>query len=365
MVSDPNREAGFTMVELVMALTVMSIGVVGAMSVFNSSFAVAAQASIRSRAVALATSEIEAYRAVPYAEVAVDPVVSVETRQDRGVAFTVERGVTAADGASILAAYKQATISVSWRDHSGPHAVVQTTLLYPGGLGPHVDAVPPPPPPAAGTPPPPPAASAVSATPVVDVGGSEPAFDLAWSIVDESNLAGFSVRYTTGSDNVIVTESLPPGSRAFRVAGLSSATTYTFEVGSRPTSGATWVWTAADPVTTASAATTACAIGAPAIDPAQVRRRPPGQGGTLLENPTFSVNSSGSCHGLRIAYRPTKSGAVVSKHVGGSSGLRTRTLEDTTAKWDSGTHLIELYDDADVLRATVKLLVCDSASACR
>ena len=347
-----------------MALTVMTIGVLGAISVFNSSFAVAAQASIRSRAVALATSEIEAFRAIPYADVPIDTSASTEARAVVGVTFTIERAVTPADEATIPAAYKQATVSVSWSDHAGVHAVVQTTLLYPGGLGPHAASATTTAP-ATANPSPPLSPLDVTATPASDPGGSDRAVDLAWTIVDDTNILGFSVRYTTGNDLVVVTDTLPAGSRALRVGGLSSGTSYTFEVGSRASSGAASVWSAATPVLTEAALTADCSIGAPAIDPARVQRRAPGQGGTLLVNPTFSVNTSGSCPGLRVSYRPTKSSEVVSRPLGGSSGLRPRSLEDIGAKWDSGTHLIELHDDAGVHRATVKLLVCDGANACR
>ena len=354
------------MVELVVSLTVMAIGVLGAVSVFNSSFAVAGQAGIRSRAVALTTSEIEALRAIPYATLPVEPDTVIETKRIAGVAFTVERGVTMADDELVPGAYKRATVAVSWTDHAGGHVVVQSTLLYPGGLGPH--------PGASGTSvevareeeaAAPQMPLHITAGLVAEPSGLEPAVDLSWTVADDSNLGGFGVRYATGPSQVVVTESLPPGSRAFRVTGLSSETTYGFEVGARSSSGETWVWGSPAAVTTPAAASASCSIGAPAIDPSQVERRPVGHGGTLLVNPTFSVNTSGTCPGLRLSYRPTKHTGVVSKPLGGSSGLRTVALEDVPAKWDSGTHLVELHDDANVLRATVKLLVCDSASACR
>ena len=354
---------GFTMVELVVSLTVMAVGVLGAMSVFNSSFSVAGQASSRSRAVALATSEIEAVRAVPYGEVTVGGETDVRARLVGGTTFSIERGATSADEGPVAGAYKRVAVVVSWRDHGGEHSVAQSTLLYPGGLGPHVGATSTVPVPGGGAGPAPP--QAVTATPATDLADAEPAVDLAWSSVDEFHVAGFSVRYQTGLSQVVVTDSLPPGSRALRVSGLSAATTYTFEVGARSTTGSATVWSAAPPLTTPLAVSAACTIGTPALDPAQVERRSPSQGGTLLVNPTFSVNTSGSCAGLRIAYRPTKHAVIVSKPLAGTTGLRTRSLEDLPTKWDSGTHLIELYDGTDIRRATLKFLVCDRASSCR
>src|SRR5687768_4742080 len=59
-------EAGFTLVELVASLTVLAVGIVGVIGVMNGSFRVAAVTSARSKAVAVATQEIEALRAQEY-----------------------------------------------------------------------------------------------------------------------------------------------------------------------------------------------------------------------------------------------------------------------------------------------------------
>lgn len=357
-------EWGFTMIELMVSLTVLTIGVVGAIGVFNSSFSVAGQASIRSRAVSLATREIEAFRAIPYDRVVFTLAADSATESFGGITFTIQKAVTPADESTVTNAYKQATVSVSWTDHGGTHAVDQTTIVYPGGLGPHPDV------PATtsatisvGVPFPP---NPLTAAPPANTSDAETAVDLAWLVSDATNVSSFVLRYTTGGSVVVVTDTLPAVSRALRVTGLSAATAYTFQIASKSSTGALSGWVSSQSIITTAPPTAECTIGTPAIDPAQVARKSANEGGTLVVNPVFSVNTSGTCAGLRIEYQPSKHAAVVSRPLDGTSGLRTKSLEDAPVKWDGGSHFVDLYDGAGVKRATVKLLVCESAAkACR
>jgi type IV pilus assembly protein PilV len=61
------RHEGFTIVELVVALTVIAVGVFGAMQVFLGSLKTTPFAESRTRATALAGREVERMRAAPYA----------------------------------------------------------------------------------------------------------------------------------------------------------------------------------------------------------------------------------------------------------------------------------------------------------
>jgi hypothetical protein len=181
-------------------------------------------------------------------------------------------------------------------------------------------------------------------------------------VTNSANVSGFVVRYTTGASTVEVTDSLPATSRTLRVTGLSAATAYTFSIASKSSTGALSAAVSSQSITTATPPTATCTIGTPGIDPAAVSLKRAKDGGTLSINPVFSVNTSGSCTGLRIEYRPTKHAAPISRILDGTSGLRTKALEDAPVKWDGGSHFVDLYDGVGVKRATVKLLVCESTA---
>ena len=358
---DEHRESGFTMVELMVSLTVITIGVLGAVGVFNSAFSVAAQASIRSRAVGIATQHIEAVRGVPYDDLIVSPTVRTHSQRVGATTFNVSKAVTGADAHGITGAYKQATVTVTWKDLAGTHVLDQATFVYPGGRGPHqaipvtttssVDKVPPAPNPFSAAAPP--TGTDASAT-----------VDLSWGVADASPLTGFSVRYATGGATVVVTDSLPATARTLRVTGLSAATTYSYQIAAKSLAGTMSLWGSSQAITTASAPATACVIGTPSIDPSRVPTSTTTLGG-LSTNPVFSVNTSGSCSALSVVFRTSSTGPDVTRSLLGSSGFRTRSLDESGFAWDPGPHFVELYDGAGVKRATVKLTVCGSSKTCK
>src|SRR5688500_4026690 len=63
---DTSSDSGFTLVEVLVASTVLTIGIVGAVQVMHSSFDVASRTSARARAVAAAVDEIETARSTPF-----------------------------------------------------------------------------------------------------------------------------------------------------------------------------------------------------------------------------------------------------------------------------------------------------------
>lgn len=349
-------DEGFTLVELMMSLTVIAIGVVGVIGIVNSSFMVAAGASARARAVSVATQHVEALRAVPYDELEISEEATSTVQVVGGTAFTVEQAITRAHASTVLDAYKKAYVAVSWTDRAGFHAIHQSTLVYPGGRGPVASTA---------TTSPPSPVTPLAPNPLTAqkaaTGTDEAAVDLAWTVTDPSHIATFVVQYTTGSSTVLVTESLPSDSRTLRVNGLSAATTYRFQIAAASASGARSGWTFADPVTTDPSATGACVIGTPSVDPPRVARRPSSEGATLVVDPVFSVNTSGPCGALTIRYEPTRNDEA-SRPVGGTSGLRTALIGGRTTRWDVGATFVELFDATGTKRATVKLQVCEQGS---
>lgn len=72
----PMADDGFTLVELMVSLTVLAVGVISVVGVMHSSFRVAGAARSRARAVAVATREIGGLRAVPWASLPVSDGVT-------------------------------------------------------------------------------------------------------------------------------------------------------------------------------------------------------------------------------------------------------------------------------------------------
>ncbi|MBW3615076.1 MAG: fibronectin type III domain-containing protein [Actinobacteria bacterium] len=354
------------MVELMVSLTILAVGIVGVVGVFNSSFSVAAGASSRSKAISLATREIEAFRAMKYNDVLVSNVTTTLTEQIGGLTYTIEKAVTWADETSINQAYKLATVAVSWADGAGVHQVHQSTILYPGGLGPFTgtsSAT------STSSSNAPPAPTALTATLPAGADG-ETGVDLAWTMssTDLELVERFVVQYSTNSFATVheVTSTIPKESRDFRVTGLSAGTTYSFRVAAQSPAGTRSSWSPTASATTTASSTTTCTIGTPAVTPSKIERKSANDGATLVSDPVFSVNTSGSCSGLRIVYKPTVTTSQSLVLSSSSGGLFTGQLAGTTTPWDVGPHIVDLFDSASVKRGQVVLTVCDrNAKDCR
>lgn len=349
------------MVELMVSLTILAVGIVGIVGVFNSSFTVAAGASSRSKAVSLATREIEAYRAMKYSDVAVTNLTTTVTEQIGGLTYTIEKAVTWLDEDTISQAYKQATVVVSWGDGSGVHQVHQSTILYPGGLGPFTGTASTAPSSSSNAPPAPLTLAAALPSGV----DGETSADLTWTMPTSGLelVERFVIQYSTDSFATVheVTSTVPGVARNLRVTGLSAGTAYSFRVASQSAAGTRSAWSPSASATTAASSTVACTIGTPAVTPSKIERKAANEGAALSSNPVFSVNTSGPCSGLRIVYRPTATTSQ-SLVLSSSGGLFTGQLLGTSTAWDVGPHTIELFDSASTKRGQVVLTVCDRSA---
>jgi prepilin-type N-terminal cleavage/methylation domain-containing protein len=194
-----SEESGFTIIELVVSLSLLAIVAAPLAGVFWSAIRTAGSAAHRSDGAAVASREIEAMRAVPYDQVGfyddqnatvppnspagtttvslgptspaanpstqtLPPQIQPVTPDPKaasgylpdpnpnnanpvvfgGVTYTVARYVVWADATgpsggptptTFVQAYKQLTVIVKWTDQAGSHTVEQDSLLYPGGRG--------------------------------------------------------------------------------------------------------------------------------------------------------------------------------------------------------------------------------------
>lgn len=350
------RDDGFTFVELVVALTVLALGIVGVMGVMTSSIGVATKTNERSRAVALATRELERLRAIPYSRLAVDASTVRTVEVVENTTFTIDKAVTWVAQGPVSRAYKQGTVAVSWDD--GAHTVGQVSYYYPGGLGPSG---------------PPTTTAPCSSTPGAPTGlrGTAPgaptgdtAIDLEWTPATTSVPAERWI-VERSSDGFVtsqrVTSTHPGSSTSLRVDGLAMGTSYRFRVAGWAC-GRMSPWSTVAVGTTSSTTAQACEVGAPNVTPAQVRLANNGNA-ALSSSPVVTVNTVGACSALSIVYEYKAGTAPRTQSMSVSGGV-SKAVVSSTGPWDVGVHPIDLYAGT-VKKGTILLTVCaHNAAVC-
>src|SRR5688572_10651330 len=161
----PNGEGGFTIIEVLVALTLIAIMMVSVAGVFYSSLRTAGETGHRTAAAAVATRELEGIRAIPYAEVGfygdqtdyratlpppdgrttvtlaattpatVTPLISPTGTSTVGsLTYTFRRDIvwvnaqgpnTLATPTTFVEAYKLAIVVVEWTNDTGTHTATQ------------------------------------------------------------------------------------------------------------------------------------------------------------------------------------------------------------------------------------------------
>jgi len=376
-------DAGFTLVELMAALTILAVGVVGAIGVMSSSMRVAGTTGARSKGVAVATQQVETLRAIPYDQLVPaasdDSFTTVEQSIGNRV-YTVKWVVTLEDeatpgqaGTKITDAYKKAFVWVSWTDETGAHDVHQTALIYPGGRGKHGTS--------AGVaystntnPSEPP--QSLSATPVAD----STKVDLAWAPPPPSATApppsSWLVQYSQDATFPAgavheVPDALPASVTELRISELAASTTYHFRVFSISANGvrSTTAATKLD-VTTGASPSADCSVRTASVTPSGVNKKSGKDGSGLSANPRVAVSTLGSCSA--VAFRMEYSSGDGITHdtdmVVDGSGTYSAVL-DGSLEWTVGQHEIKIFSysgGAQSSRATLRLTVCAvSVKSCR
>lgn len=146
-------DAGATIVEMLVTAFLLSVGVMGAVTVLATSARTTAVADTQGDATALASSELEVLRSLDYDVVGIEPSASgylptfdglptvtestnlVEPLGEvivDGVTFRVERSATWATVGLDTQAYKVVTVVVDWESTAGPRSIVVQTGLHEG-----------------------------------------------------------------------------------------------------------------------------------------------------------------------------------------------------------------------------------------
>ena len=375
----PGRnEAGFTLIELLVALTVLSVGVFGTATVFISSMRVSAVAKNRTRAVSVATREVEAMRSADYAAVGFSPLAVgfragvTETGADcvpplagcretvivaspastpigttstiENISYTVRRDIVWVANALTSRAYKRLISRVTWTDGGGTHSMLHDAAVYPGGLGAVVTS------------------STTTTAPLLLTPGQPPAFtaapnlvtpstsiDLAW-VTGSPPATGWDIDYSSngGSTWILLVRGQPAALTTFTASALSSSTAYQFRL--RGANGTQY-----SPYATASATTAAaagCSVGSASVTPAIVRKK---SANTLFDDLSVTVNSSGSCTGLTVKYPATGDPAAVTMTKSGS--VFTHVLDKNAHQWTVGSKVIRVFSAAGAELAQISLVV--------
>lgn len=116
------NEKGFSLVELLVAITVLAIGLLGVAGLQGSTIRRNVAAMRNTEAVALLEDEIENIRNTPFGNI--DSAAGTDLVTD--TIFT--RTVTVQDGVPIVGSTKTITVQVSWSD-SGYHALSFKTVV--------------------------------------------------------------------------------------------------------------------------------------------------------------------------------------------------------------------------------------------
>jgi type IV pilus assembly protein PilV len=122
-------EKGFTLIETLMAIAVISIGLLALAALQTSAISGNAKAKKHSMAVLLAEDQIETYRNMPYDSIPASEVTETGTALSPWGIYT--RTTSVQDGMPVSGS-KTITVSVSWPDKVPRSVVFQSIISNPG-----------------------------------------------------------------------------------------------------------------------------------------------------------------------------------------------------------------------------------------
>lgn len=337
------------MVEMMVALLVLTVGIFSTAGAFMVSLKVQATSNGRARGAHIASEELESMAAIPYAQLGFassqtnyratfegsDTVVVASpgtaptgTTTQSGQAYSIRRDITWATVESNTQAYKRLIVQVSWTDTVGSHNVRLDGAMYPNGsaaISASASAS------ASPTPTPPGAPTGFSAT--VSTINPSTQLDLVWTAGSPAPTY-WEVNYSSngGSTWNVATTNQPGGTTTYALTALSPSTAYDLRV--RGVSGTlTSSWATAS-ATTQSAPST-CSVTSAVVSPTTVDRK---GNGRLKADLTVTVNTTGSCSGIKVKYPPSTQLALTP-----SGNVFTHTLDKDAYAWSAGVQTISIY----------------------
>lgn len=366
-------------------MSVMSVGILGLLRVSLGGMAVSVGSNARTIATAVASSEIEAMRAISYDKLGFDTsaagyrasfegattvvvalvageVAQVEptgVRQQDGLNFGITRDIVWASAligagpAVANTAYKRTVVEVSWTDQHGPHKVRQDGGVYPGGLGAYGAST-------STTTTPPAIIPGAPVNLVASLGAdSSSQINLAWVQgspasttweIHQSSNSG--VTWTT------LTASQPGTTTNFSVSGLAQSTTYTYRV--RGLLGAqTSAWSTSASATTA-ATSGVCASLSGSATPSPSERL---SSKYLKTDVLVNVNTNGGCaYGLRIRFTPGD-GSPPTTHTLSMSQVGSEfkyTISKNAYRWTTGSKTFEILDQSNIVITQIALSIVNT-----
>lgn len=395
---DRPSDDGFTLIEVVVSLTLVALLMTGMAGMFYSAMRVAATANRRTEATSIATRELEAMRALPY------PTLGFYTDQspsDAGMGtnvilgttapgdvllaptgtakpgpttFSINRHVVWADGktpsnASLTSAYKRTRVTVSWSDPSGSHVVRQDSAVYPGSCGEHVaeNSCGAAASPTVGTAPNQPT-GVVSVTPG-DPAVAPSAIDVAWTPPAAGiTPAGYIVEIALDPTGPWVpTPQQAATATSVRVSPLASSTPYQFRVRTVASDGMYSVpSTPLATATTAAASSGGCVVSGLRVganDFLSTTKTYLSQGTNLMtEDLTLHVSTNGGCATTPITVKaskgPTADPGSPWTPIRVAGGFSKVAATDGVGGWSAGLHTFEVIRNGSASGVTHTFLVC-------
>ena len=349
-------EAGFSIVEVVVAMTIFSVGILSIFQVTDSSFKVATGTTHRARATALATKVVEETRALPFDKLT-NGTTGPWTETVGGSSFSITRAVSSHTAPGATNEYKAVTVLVQWADGSGGHDLSQTSYVYPAGpsvttttLGTQSLSVLP------------------SITTLTNLGAS---VKLNWDPPSpEHKVQRFVVERALTSNFTgpvwRVTRTEPPTSTGYLINGLAAATTYYFRVGAVASNGSIGWSSGIASATTAVSTSIVCKVTSASVVPATVQRVSP-YPSPLSVTPTITVETSGTCTGFIASYEGPDGSQVTAPLApsGLSPNVWVAQVSNTAAStWEIGQYRVEITDTMNNERGAASFTVCESGTTC-
>jgi prepilin-type N-terminal cleavage/methylation domain-containing protein len=342
------EEDGFTLLELVIAMLLMSIAIAGLVGVLGTAFRSTAMDIHRTDATAIAGQgprELEANPAsgpLAPANGSTCPTVPISWCRNHQ-AYNVSGVIGAATASNGDAnAYPTLAVTVSWIDAGGTHRLTQSTARFPG---PTTTAV--------ACPPPGPLASA----PLYNaVASGDPSLDVSWQEPSGTVVTQWQVQVspdgTTWTTAVPDERPLAPGQmHQVEIGGLAGVDTYAVQVIALSACAApqSFPATAGGTPKTPAATSSACTPGSMTLGPPVAERIPTGaSAGLLTAGIEVVVTTPAPCASGLWVGAVASGGAVVSTGLTATPSTTgtysyVGTLPGSTFTWDLGTQQVQVF----------------------